>query len=80
MIGHVPWLGGDIYQQQLYTQDWLCLMNKHHPRVRGKLGLSTARKAMAPSRQGPGRNCWSRRLCASCRVLSGSGPPSRAPT
>ena len=42
-IGHVPWLGGGIYQQQLYTQDWVCLINKHHPRVRGKLGLKQYR-------------------------------------
>lgn len=42
-IGHVPWLGGGIYQQQLYTQDWVCLMNKHHPRVRAKLGLKQYR-------------------------------------
>ena len=42
-IGHVPWLGGGIYQQQLYTQDWVCLVNKHHPRVRGKLGLKQYR-------------------------------------
>jgi DNA-binding transcriptional LysR family regulator len=26
-IGHVPWLGGGMYQQQLYMQDWVCLAN-----------------------------------------------------
>ncbi|WP_106854048.1 LysR family transcriptional regulator [Caballeronia novacaledonica] len=42
-IGHVPWLSGSIYQQQLYTQDWVCLTNRHHPRVRSKLGLKQYR-------------------------------------
>ncbi|WP_206955898.1 LysR family transcriptional regulator [Trinickia acidisoli] len=37
-IGYVPSLGGGIYQQQLYTQDWVCLANRHHPRIRGRLG------------------------------------------
>ncbi|CAE6806874.1 PCP degradation transcriptional activation protein [Paraburkholderia nemoris] len=38
-IGHVPWLGGGIYQQQLYLQDWVCLANRRHPRLGAKLGL-----------------------------------------
>jgi DNA-binding transcriptional LysR family regulator len=38
-IGYVPWLGGGIYQQQLYEQDWVCLANRHHPRIRRRLGL-----------------------------------------
>ncbi|MCC8395920.1 LysR family transcriptional regulator [Paraburkholderia sp. MMS20-SJTR3] len=38
-IGHVPWLGGGMYQQQLYLQDWVCLANRHHPRIRAKLSL-----------------------------------------
>ncbi|CAH2910021.1 MAG: Transcriptional regulator, LysR family [uncultured Paraburkholderia sp.] len=38
-IGYVPWLSGGIYQQQLYQQDWVCLSNRHHPRIRGRLGL-----------------------------------------
>ena len=38
-IGHVPWLSGGIYQQQLYRQDWVCLVNAHHPRIRAKLLL-----------------------------------------
>jgi DNA-binding transcriptional LysR family regulator len=41
-FGHVPWLGGGIYQQQLYTQDWVCLTNRHYPRLR-KLGLKQYR-------------------------------------
>jgi DNA-binding transcriptional LysR family regulator len=42
-IGHVPWLGGGIYQQQLYTQDWVCLVNRHHPRVRARFGAKQYR-------------------------------------
>lgn len=42
-IGYVPWLGGSIYQQQLYTQDWVCLTNRHHPRLRGRLGVKQYR-------------------------------------
>ncbi|MCP3720296.1 LysR family transcriptional regulator [Paraburkholderia sp. CNPSo 3281] len=42
-IGYVPWLSGGIYQQQLYHQDWVCLTNLHHPRVRGRLGLKQYR-------------------------------------
>ncbi|WP_116137293.1 LysR family transcriptional regulator [Trinickia diaoshuihuensis] len=38
-IGHVPWLSGGIYQQQLYRQDWVCLVNAHHPRIRARLLL-----------------------------------------
>jgi len=38
-IGYVPWLGGGMYQQQLYNQDWVCLTNRHHPRVRARLSL-----------------------------------------
>jgi DNA-binding transcriptional LysR family regulator len=38
-IGHLPWLGAGIFQQQLYMQDWVCLMSREHPRVRGKPSL-----------------------------------------
>jgi len=38
-VGHVPWLSAGIYQQQLYKQDWVCLANREHPRIRGKFGL-----------------------------------------
>ena len=37
-IGYVPWLGSGIYQQQLYEQDWVCLANANHPRIRTRLG------------------------------------------
>jgi DNA-binding transcriptional LysR family regulator len=36
-IGYVPWLGSGIYQQQLYEQDWVCLANAKHPRIRARL-------------------------------------------
>ncbi|MEX3939964.1 LysR family transcriptional regulator [Paraburkholderia sp. BR10937] len=42
-IGYVPWLSGGIYQQQLYGQDWVCLTNRHHPHIRGRLGLKQYR-------------------------------------
>ncbi|WP_104012670.1 LysR family transcriptional regulator [Burkholderia anthinoferrum] len=42
-IGYVPWLGGGIYQQKLYDQDWICLVNRHHPRIRGRLGVKQYR-------------------------------------
>ncbi|AFT87908.1 LysR family transcriptional regulator [Paraburkholderia phenoliruptrix] len=42
-IGYVPWLSGGIYQQQLYQQDWVCLSNRHHPRIRGRLALKRYR-------------------------------------
>ncbi|MGU3781175.1 LysR family transcriptional regulator [Burkholderia metallica] len=42
-IGYVPWLGGSIYQQQLYEQDWVCLANRRHPRVRTRLGVKQYR-------------------------------------
>ncbi|MDN7702409.1 LysR family transcriptional regulator [Burkholderia semiarida] len=42
-IGYVPWLGGGIYQQKLYDQDWICLVNRHHPRIRGRVGVKQYR-------------------------------------
>ncbi|MFT3813192.1 MAG: LysR family transcriptional regulator [Acidovorax sp.] len=36
-LGHVPWLGAGIYQQQLYEQDWVCLAQRPHPRIAGTL-------------------------------------------
>ncbi|WP_295984698.1 LysR family transcriptional regulator [uncultured Variovorax sp.] len=38
-IGYVPWLGNGFYQQQLYRQDWVCLANASHPRLRSRLGI-----------------------------------------
>ncbi|MEM5329803.1 LysR family transcriptional regulator [Paraburkholderia sp. JHI2823] len=42
-IGYVPWLGGGIYQQKLYDQDWVCLANRHHARIRSRLGVKQFR-------------------------------------
>jgi len=42
-IGYVPWLAGGIYQQQLFEQDWVCLSNASHPRVRMRLTLKQYR-------------------------------------
>lgn len=42
-IGHLPWLGSGIYQQQLYEQDWVCLANAHHPRLRARLSAKQYR-------------------------------------
>jgi DNA-binding transcriptional LysR family regulator len=42
-IGYVPWLGNGVYQQQLYEQDWVCLANASHPRLRGRLGAKQYR-------------------------------------
>lgn len=38
-IGYVPWLSGGVYQQHLYDQDWVCLANRNHPRVRRRFGI-----------------------------------------
>lgn len=42
-IGYVPWLSGGIYQQQLYEQDWVCLANRHHPRLKKRLSANAYR-------------------------------------
>lgn len=38
-IGYIPWLDDTIGQQELYRQDWVCLANRRHPRVREHLGV-----------------------------------------
>lgn len=40
-IGFLPWLEAGFYQQALYSQDWVCLVNDRHPRVIGRLTLGT---------------------------------------
>ena len=35
-IGFVPWLESGFYQQVLYPQDWVCLVNAKHPLVHAK--------------------------------------------
>lgn len=34
-MGFLPWLDAGFYQRTLYAQDWICLANAQHPRVRG---------------------------------------------
>lgn len=40
-IGLVPWLETGFYQQTLFPQDWVCLVNPQHPRVRTTLDRRT---------------------------------------
>lgn len=42
-VGYVPWLSASMYQQHLYDQDWVCLSNKDHPRIRRRLSLKQYR-------------------------------------
>jgi len=39
-LGFTPWLEAGFYQQTLYAQDWVCLVNPNHPRIRKTLGLA----------------------------------------
>ena len=32
-LGYLPWLDTGFYQQTLYSQDWICLVNARHPRL-----------------------------------------------
>jgi DNA-binding transcriptional LysR family regulator len=32
-LGYLPWLDTGFYQQTLYSQDWICLVNAQHPRL-----------------------------------------------
>lgn len=32
-LGYLPWLDTGFYQQTLYNQDWICLVNARHPRL-----------------------------------------------
>lgn len=38
-IGLIPQLEAGFYQQTLFTQDWICLANKAHPRIGKSLSL-----------------------------------------
>ena len=42
-IGYLPGLAGGIRQERLYDQDWVCLANPQHPRVRDKLDAARYR-------------------------------------
>jgi DNA-binding transcriptional LysR family regulator len=43
-LGLVPELSAGFYQQSLFDQDWVCLVNAHHPRIGNKLSLTTYRR------------------------------------
>ena len=43
-LGFVPWLESGFYQQRLFPQDWVCLLNAKHPRVRDTLTLEAYKK------------------------------------
>jgi DNA-binding transcriptional LysR family regulator len=43
-IGLLPWLEAGFYQQALYPQDWVCLVNSRHPRVGKVLTLDEYRR------------------------------------
>jgi DNA-binding transcriptional LysR family regulator len=36
-LGYTPWLEAGFYQQALYAQDWVCLANARHPKIRKTL-------------------------------------------
>ena len=38
-LGLIPELGAGFYQQGLYEQDWVCLVNASHPRIKNNLSL-----------------------------------------
>lgn len=42
-IGFVPWLGGGMYQQVLFEQDWVCVSNPQHPRLGNGMSLERYR-------------------------------------
>lgn len=37
-LGFIPGLDAGFYQQTLFPQDWICLVNPHHPRIDRRLG------------------------------------------
>jgi len=43
-LGLIPELGAGFYQQSLFTQDWVCLVNARHPRIKKELSLDTYQK------------------------------------
>ena len=38
-VGYIPWLESGFYQQTLFPQDWVCLVNPRHPRIDDRLSL-----------------------------------------
>lgn len=90
-IGYVPWLGRGVFQQQLYEQDWICLANAHHPRLRGRLGVRQYRaEGHVTTAAGTGAQLLDQALararasnatwCWNCRAFSAWAPSSAAPT
>lgn len=43
-LGYLPWLDTGFYQQTLYSQDWICLVNARHPRLGNELGQDISDK------------------------------------
>ena len=41
-LGYLPWLDTGFYQQTLYSQDWICLVNARHPRLGSDLDADMA--------------------------------------
>jgi DNA-binding transcriptional LysR family regulator len=49
-LGYLPWLDTGFYQQTLYSQDWICLVNAHHPRLTttsGKVSERTSGESLS---------------------------------
>ena len=42
-IGYAPWLESGMYQQTLFPQDWVCLLNPAHPRIEQASGKTSAK-------------------------------------
>ena len=42
-VGLVPWLEAGFYQQTLFPQDWVCIVNPRHPRIGATLDLAQYR-------------------------------------
>lgn len=43
-LGFIPGLEAGFYQQALYQQDWVCLTNGRHPRIKKQLTLADYRR------------------------------------
>jgi len=43
-VGFIPWLESGFYQQMLYPEDWVCLVNASHPRIGDALTLDAYRE------------------------------------
>lgn len=39
-VGLIPDMGPSLYHQSLFTQDWICLANKNHPRIGSTLTIA----------------------------------------